>query len=130
MQNSLKSNEWQWIWVHKTFKIQIQKWRPNNSDFLKNLFLREIRPPLFNLQKLQDSEKSTLESCRMHWNLMNDKKFGSIKLFKLKYKRGDQKTHTFCKIASTQILGPHSLISRNFKTLRKVLLHHSERIRI
>ena len=35
--------------VLKTFKIEIQKWRTNNSDFLQNWFLPDIRYPLFNL---------------------------------------------------------------------------------
>ena len=49
MQNALKSNEWRWIWVYKTFKIEIQKGGPNNSDILQNWFPPEIRSPLFNL---------------------------------------------------------------------------------
>ena len=64
----------------------------------------------------------------MHWNLMNDDEFGSIKLLKLKYRRGDEIIQTFCKTGSTQKLGPPSLICRHFKTLRKVLLNHAERI--
>ena len=95
---------------------------PNNSDFLQNWFPPEIRSPLFNLQKFQDSEKSTPESCRMHWNLMNDEEFGSRKLLKLKYRRGDQIIQTFCKIGSPQKLGPPSLICRNFKSLPKKIL--------
>ena len=61
MQNALKCNEWPWIWVHKTFKIEIQKGRPKNSDFLQNWFPAEIRSALFNLQKFQHSAKSTPE---------------------------------------------------------------------
>ena len=128
MRNPLKSNEWWRIWVHKTFKIEIQKGGPNNSDFLQNWFPQEIRSPLFDLQKFQHYAKSTSESCRMHWNLMNDKEFGSRKLLKLKYRRGDQIIQTFCKIGSPQKLGPPSLICRNFRTLRKVLLNHAEYI--
>ena len=133
MQNALKSNEWRWIWVYKTFKIQIQKGGPNNSDFLQNWFPPEIRSPLFNLWKFQNSEKSTPESCRMHWNIMNDEKLGSIKLLKLKYKRRDQMIQTFWKIVSPQKLDrPPSppLICRNLKTLRKKLLNHAECIQI
>ena len=126
MQNAFKSNEWLKIWVYKTFKIEIQKGEPNNSDFLQNWFLPETRSSLLNLQKFQDIEKSTPESCRMHWNLMNDKEIVSIKLLKLKYRRGDQIIQTFCKIGSPQKLGPPSLICRNFKTLQKVLLNHEE----
>ena len=130
MQNALKSNEWRWIWVYKTFKIQIQKGGPNNSDFLQNWFPPEIWYRIFNLEKFQDSEKSTPESCRMHWNLMNEEEIVSIKLLKLKYWRGDQIIQTFFKIGSPQKLGPPSLICKHFKTLRKVLLNHAECIEI
>ena len=40
----------------------------------------EIRSPHFNLEKLQQSDNGTPESCRMHWNLMKDEEFGSLKL--------------------------------------------------
>ena len=48
---------------------------------------KEIRPPLLNLRKFENLEKRTAESCRMHWNLMNDEEFGSFELLKLKYRR-------------------------------------------
>ena len=126
MQNALKSNEWRKIWVRKTFKIKIQKGGRNNSDFLQNWFSPEIRSSLFNLKKFQDSEKSTIESSSMHWNLVNDEEFGPTKLLKFKYRRGDQIIPTFRKIGSPQELRPRSLIWRNFKTLKKVLLNHAE----
>ena len=34
----------------------------------------------------------------MHWDLLNDEEFGSIKLLKLKYRKGDKLIQTFCKI--------------------------------
>ena len=61
---------------------------PNNTNFLQNWFPPEIRSPVFNLKKFEDSEKSTPQSCRMHEDLMNDDEFGSRKLLKLKYRRG------------------------------------------
>ena len=57
MQNVLKSNEWERILLHKTFKIQIQKGGQNNSNFLQNWLPPENGSPLFNLQKFQDSVK-------------------------------------------------------------------------
>ena len=58
---------------------------------------------------------------------MNDEEFWSKKLLKLENRRGDQIIQTFCKIGSSpQKLGPPSLICRNFKTLRKVLLNAEE----
>ena len=126
MQNPLKSKEWRWIFLDKTFKIEIQKGGPNNSDFLLNWFPQEIRSPLFNLYKFQHSEKNNPESCRMHWNLIIDKKFCPKNLLKLKYRRGDEIIQTFCKIGCQQKLGLPSLICRNFMSLRKVLLHHAK----
>ena len=61
---------------------------------------KEIRSPLFNMTKFQKPKKSTAESCRMHWNLMNDKEFGSFKFLKLKYGMGDQIILPFCRIGS------------------------------
>ena len=57
---------------------------------------------------------------------MNDEEFGSKKLLKLKYRREDQISQTFCKIGSLQKLDPPSLICTNLKTLRKGLLNHAE----
>ena len=57
---------------------------------------------------------------------MNDGEFGSIELLRLKYRRGDQIIQTFCEIGSTQKLGPPSLISTNFETLRKSFDIHAE----
>ena len=126
MQNALKSMEWRRIWVCKTFKIEMQKGGRNNSDFLQNSFPPEINSPLFNLYKFKDSEKSTPEPCRIHWNVMNDNEFGPTKLLKFKYRRGDQRIWTFCKIGSPKKLGPPCLICTNFNTLRKVLLNHAK----
>ena len=50
----------------------------------------------------QKAEKSTAESCRIHWNLMNDEQFGFFKLLKLKYRRGDQIIQPFCRIGSPE----------------------------
>ena len=88
MQKSLKSNERRRTWVHRTSKIEIQKGRPNNSDILQIGLPLEIRSPLFNLQKFQDSEKSTPDSERDHWKLLNNEEFGSIERLRLKYRTG------------------------------------------
>ena len=104
----------------------MQKGGPNNSDILQNWFPAEIRSPLFNLEKFQDSYKSLLDSCRMDWNLMNDEELGSKKLVKLKNRRGDQIIQTFCKISSLQKLAPPLFNLYKFQTLRKVLLNHVE----
>ena len=61
---------------------------------------------------------------------MNDGELRSIELLRLKYRREEQIIQTFCKIGSPQKLGPLSLVSRNFKTLRKVLLNHAEYIEL
>ena len=61
---------------------------------------------------------------------MNGEEFGSIKLLKLKSRRGDQIIQTFCKFASLQKVDTPSLISKNSKTLKKVLLNQVECIEI
>ena len=130
IQNVFKTNQWQLIWVHQTFKIQRQKGGPNNSDFLENWFPPDIMSPLFYLYKFQDSAKCTPESCRMHSNLINYNEFGSIKLLKSKYRMGDQIIQIFWKIGFPQKLGLPYFICTNFKTLQKVLLNHAECIQI
>ena len=126
MQNALKPNEWRRNCVHQTFAIKIQKGERNKSHFLQNWFPQEIRSFIFYLSTFQASKKRTAEPCRMHSNLMRDNEFGSIKLLKLKYRRGHQIIQTFCKMGSPQKLGPPSLICWTFKTLWKVLLDHAE----
>ena len=84
MQNVLKSDELRRIWVHRTFQIEIQKSGRNNSAILQNWFPPEIRSPVFDFKKFQDSGKSTTELCRKRWNVMNDEELGSRKLLKLK----------------------------------------------
>ena len=59
---------------------------------------------------------------------MNDEELGSRKLLKLKNRMGHQINQAFCKIGSPQKLCPPSLICRNFRTLRIVLLNHAEYI--
>ena len=61
---------------------------------------------------------------------MKDKEFGSKKLFKLNYRRGDQINQAFCKIGSAQKLSTSCLIFMNLKTVKKVLLNHAECIQI
>ena len=68
----------------KNFPNWNTEWGPDNSDILQNWFPPEIRYPLFNLYKFENPERSTPESYKMHWNLMNDEEFGSKKLLKLK----------------------------------------------
>ena len=62
--------------------LKIQKGRPNNSHYLENRLSPEIKSPLFNLQKVQNSQKNTPESCIMHCTLMNDEEILSIKVLK------------------------------------------------
>ena len=124
------STEWPRIWVPQISQIEIQKGWPNDSAVLQNWFPQEIRSPLFHLRKFKKNDKSTAESCRMHWNLLNDQEFGSLKFLKLKYRRGDQMIRPFCRIGSPKKLGPPSFIWENFKKMTKVLLNHVECIEI
>ena len=80
---------------------------------------QEIRSPLFNLRKFGKTEKSTAESCRMHWNLLDDEEFGSLQLLKLKYRRGDQIIQPFCRIGSPQQIRSPLFNLRKFEKTEK-----------
>ena len=130
MQNALKSNEWQTLWVSRTFKIEKKKGEPNNSDFLQNWFLPENRSFLLNLKKFQNSDKSSSESYRTLLKANEWRRFWVLKNLKLKYRRGDQIIQIFCRIGSPKKLGPPFLVYGNLKSLRKVLLNQAEYIEI
>ena len=80
---------------------------------------QEITSPLFNLRKFPKIEKSTGESCRSHWNLINDKEFGCFKSQKLKYRRGDQIIQQFCRISSMQEIRSTLFNLRKFQKIEK-----------
>ena len=86
--------------VRKLSKLKYRRGGANNTNFLQNWFPPEIRSPVFNFKKFEDSEKSTPQSCRMHEDLMNNDAFGPGKLLILKYRTGDQIIQTFCNIGS------------------------------
>ena len=75
--------------------------------------------PLFNLRKFQKTEKSTAESCRTHWNLRNDKEFGSFKFLKLKYRMGDKIIQPFCRIGLPQEIRSTLFNLRKFQKTEK-----------
>ena len=84
-----------------SFKCLILKYKGENYMIL--CFSRigspkEIRSPLFNLRKFSATDKSTAESCRMHWSLMNDEEFGSFNHLVLKCIGEHQIIQPFCRI--------------------------------
>ena len=87
---------------------------------------QEIRYPFLTLRKFQKIDKSTGESCRNHWNLINGEEFESLKFLELKYRKGDQIIQLFYRIGSHQQIRSPSLIWRYFKKLRKILVNHVE----
>ena len=87
--------------------LKFLKLKYRRGDQIIQLFCRigstqEIRSPLFNFTKFQKIDKSTGESCRTHWNLMDDEQFGCFTFLKLKYRRGDQIIQPFGRIGSHQ----------------------------
>ena len=87
MRNALISNEWPWIWVHKTFKIQIQKRGPKNSNFLQNWFPQKLGTPV------QFVEISTLweNHCWIMHNALKSNEWRTIwvrKTFKIEIQKG------------------------------------------
>ena len=111
--------------------LKFLKLKYTKGDLIIQLFCRigspqEIRSPVFNLRKFQKPEKSTTEWCRMHWNLMNNKEFGSFKLLKLKYRRGKEIIQPFWRIASPKEIRSSVLNLRKFQNLHKELVNHVE----
>ena len=123
MDNPLKSNEWQKISFQKTFKFETQKGGLNNWDFLQNWFPPEIRSTFFNLKKIWQNFSWIIQ------NLLKCNKWQRIWLlenFKIEIQKRGPSYSTVLQNWFLQKLGPHSLICRNFKTLRKVLLNQAE----
>ena len=79
----------------------------------------EIRSPLINLKKFQKMEKSIIESCRTHWNLMNDEEFESLKFVELKDRKGDQVIQPICRIGSHQEIGSPLFNLKKFQKAEK-----------
>ena len=130
MENALKSNEWLRICVYKTFKIEIQKGWPNNSDFLQNWLYPQIAaPPLHFLEiswLIENFSKNMQNALRS-----NDSQWIWVrKAFKTEIQKGGPNNSDSLTTGWTQKLGPPSLICRNFKTHGKVLTNHAECIEI
>ena len=109
------------FWPLKVLKLKYRRGDQISQGFCRIDLPLEIRS-LHSL--ICENFKSTIEWCTMHWNLMNDEEFSSLKISKLKYRRGDQ------IINSPKEIGPHSLVVGNLKALRKVLLNQLECIEI
>ena len=104
--------------------FKVLKLKYGRRDQIIQLFCRigsrqQIRSSLFNLRKFQKIEKSTGESCRTHWNLINDEEFGSCKFLELEYRRGDQIIQPFCRIGSYQEVRSCLFNLRKFQKIEK-----------
>ena len=60
---------------------------------------QKLGPPSLICRNVKSLTKKSSESYRTHGNLMNDKEFGSLKVLKLKYRRGDQIIQLFFRSA-------------------------------
>ena len=72
--------------------IGLLRFKYRRGDQIIEIFWKIGCPPemmsgLFNLLKFGNPGRSTPESYKMHWKLINGLEFGSIKLPKLKYRR-------------------------------------------
>ena len=91
---------------------------------------KKLGSPLFNLEKIKNSDKKCFESQGTHWTVIHEEEIGSLKIWKLKHGRGDQIIQASFKVGRLQKLGPHFLICRTLKTLVKALLNYGECIEI
>ena len=103
----------------KFLKFQYKWGDPIIQFFWRISSCHEIRSTLFNLKKFQKPEKSITESCRKDWNIMNNNEFGSLKLLKLKYRRGDQIIQPFCRIGFPQEIKSPLFNLRTFREAGK-----------
>ena len=79
--------------------IKLLKLKYRRGDHIIQTFCKIGSPQKLLSPSSGDSEKKTPKSYKMHWNLMNDEEFGSIKFSKSKYWRGDKIIiQTFCRI--------------------------------
>ena len=101
----------------KFLKIKYRTGEQIIQTFCKIGSPQEFRSRLFNLRKFWKTEESTGESCTIHWFLMYDKEFWSFKVFKIKYRRGNQIIQTFYRIGSpSKIRSPHVNLRKSWKT--------------
>ena len=99
------------------------------QTFCKFASTKKLDPPSLVCRNYKTLRKVFLNHAECI-DLLNDAEFWSLKRLKLKYRSGDKIIKTFCKFASPQKLCPPSLVSRNFKILRKVILDNPELIEI
>ena len=114
--NLLDDREFEWL---KFLKLKSTRWDQIIQRFCRIGSPQEISSLIFNLRKFEKTEKSTAESCRVHWNLPDDEEFGSLKFLKLKYRRGDQIIQPFCRIGSSQEIRSALFNFRKFKKTEK-----------
>ena len=108
----------------KYLKVKCRKGNQIIQSFSRIRSPQVIRFPLFNLRKFLKIEKSAAESCRINWNLLDDKEFGSFKFLKLKYRRrrgegGAQIIQPFWRIGSCQEIRFSLFNIRKFKKTEK-----------
>ena len=60
---------------------------------------QKLGPPSLTCRNFKSLTKKSSESYRTHGNLMNGEEFGSLKVLKLKYRRGDQIIQLFFRSA-------------------------------
>ena len=126
MQNAYKSNEWRKTLVHKTFEIEIHKREPNNSAVLQNWFPpRNLVPPLQFTEILKVSEKYS-------WIMQNALKSNEwrrirvLENFKIEIQKGRSNNSDLLQNWFSPKIRSPSLMCRNFKLLREILLNKAE----
>ena len=118
--NLLDDEEFGWL---KFLKLKYRRGEQIIQPFCRIGSPQEIKSPFFNLRKFEKTEKSNAESCRMHWNLLDDEELGSLKFLKLKYRRGDQIIQQFCRIGSPQEIRSPIFNLRKFENIEKSWLY-------
>ena len=76
---------------------------PNFLPFISfECILHDWGVPFSEVWNFDKLKTGAPESCTIHWNLMNQEEFWSLKLLKWKYRMGNQIIALFFKIGSSQ----------------------------
>ena len=114
--NVMNDEEFDWLIF---LELKSSRGDPIIQAFCRIGSHQEISSPLFNFTKFQKFEKSTCESCRTHWNLMNDEELESLKFLEWKYRKEDQIVQPFCRNGSHQEISSPLFNLRKFQKIGK-----------
>ena len=131
MQNALKSNEWQRMWVLNTFKIEIQRRDQIILTICRICSTKKSGPPSLTCKNYRCVTAALLnhtECIEMYWMMKN---LGPSKFLNWVTEGGTKQFRLSLKLVVLQeIRSPIFNLKKKMKSMRKVLLIQRECIDI